>query len=79
MDPKVPISKPLPKSDTYRDDEKKDAIKNINGIIPTKRINLSRGIVNLPSPSRAINQKKTDKVVPTDRRKPLLASKVTGT
>ncbi|OGJ05947.1 hypothetical protein A2387_02625 [Candidatus Nomurabacteria bacterium RIFOXYB1_FULL_36_10] len=79
MDPNVPISKPLPKSDTYREEEKKDDIKNISGIAPAKRINLSFGTVNLPSPSRAINQKKTERVVPTESRNPLLASSVTGT
>ena len=36
------------------------------------------GITNFPSPSLETNQKNRDKVAPTDRRKPLLASRVTG-
>ena len=41
------------------------------------RINLSFGITNLPSPSLEINQKNNERVAPTDRRNPLLASRVT--
>ena len=63
----------------YREDEKKEEIKNIRGMTPAKRINLSFGITNLPSPSLEINQKKTDRVVPTESKNPLLASSVTGT
>ena len=78
MDPNVPISKPLPKSETYRDEEKNDEIKNTKGIAIANKINLSLGITNLPSPNLEINQKNKESVAPTDKRNPLLASSVTG-
>lgn len=79
IDPKVPISKPLPKSDTYKDDEKNDEIRKTRGIRPANRIILSLGTENLPSPSRAISQKNKASVMPIEMRNPLLASRVTGT
>jgi hypothetical protein len=78
IEPKVPISKPLPKIETYKDEEKKDEIKKTKGIAIPNRINLSLGIKNLPSPSLEINQKNSERVAPTDKRNPLLASRVTG-
>jgi hypothetical protein len=78
IDPNVPISNPLPKSETYRDEEKNEEIRNTKGIIPANRINFSLGKTNLPSPSREISQKKRESVTPTDKRNPLLASSVTG-
>ena len=78
MEPKVPISKPLPNKEAWIDGEKKDETRKINGITPPNKTNLSFGITNFPSPSLATNQKNKDKVAPTDKRKPLLASSVTG-
>ena len=78
MEPKVPISKPLPNKEAWIDGEKKDETRKINGITPPNKTNLSFGITNFPSPSLATNQKIKDKVAPTDKRKPLLASRVTG-
>jgi hypothetical protein len=78
IEPKVPISKPLPNKEIYNDEENRDATKKTNGMTPAKRINLSRGIVNFPSPNLATSQKNRDIVNPTDIRKPLLASRVTG-
>jgi hypothetical protein len=79
IDPNVPISKPLPNNDTYRDEEKNEAIKKTSGIAPAKSMSLSLGKVNFPSPNLAMSQKNIERVVPTERRKPLLASRVTGT
>ena len=79
IEPNVPNSKPLPKKETYLDEEKNDANKNTTGIAAAARIILSFGIENLPSPSLAMSQKKRAKVAPVDIRKPLLASNVTGT
>jgi hypothetical protein len=78
IEPNVPISKPLPKSDTYKEEEKSEAIKKTKEITPPNRINLSFGIKNLPSPNLDINQKKRARVAPIDMRNPLLASSVTG-
>ena len=78
IEPKVPSSNPLPKSDMYRDEEKKDDSKKTTGIDKPINISLSLGIENLPSPSLAMSQKNKARVIPTDIRKPLLASKVTG-
>jgi len=78
MEPKVPTSKPVPKRELYKDEEKNEAIKKIIGIIAPNIINLSFGIRNFPSPSRAINQKNKDKVEPIETKKPLLASSVIG-
>ena len=74
MEPNVPISKPLPKRETYREDEKNDEIKNTNGIAPVNKINLSLGTTNLPSPSLEINQKNKESVAPIDKINPLVAS-----
>jgi len=79
IEPKVPISKPLPNSDTYRDEEKNEEIKKTNGIAIPNIINLSFGIKNFPSPSLEISQKNNESVAPTDNKNPLLASSVTGT
>ena len=79
IEPNVPISKPLPNNETYRDDEKSDAIRKTNGINPANRINLSLGTTNFPSPSRAMSQKNSASVTPTETKNPLLASSVTGT
>ena len=76
--PKVPTSNPLPNNEIYKEEEKNDAIKNETGIIAPKRSTLSFGTENFPSPRRAISQKNTDKVMPTEIRNPLLASKLTG-
>ena len=78
IDPNVPTSKPLPKSDTYKEEEKNEEIKKTSGIAPAIKSNLSFGTTNLPSPNLEINQKNRDKVTPTDNRNPLLASSVTG-
>ncbi len=78
MEPNVPISKPFPNKETYKDEEKKEDNKNTRGINPAARINLSLGNINFPSPNLAINQKNTESVVPTDNKKPLLAANVTG-
>ena len=69
IEPKVPISKPLPKRDISKAEENKDAIKKTTGIIAAERISLSLGTVNLPSPSLAINQKNTASVVPIESKK----------
>lgn len=79
IDPNVPTSNPLPKSETYSDEEKNDEIRKTNGIAPANKINLSLGKINLPSPSRETNQKKRESVAPIERRNPLLASRVTET
>ena len=79
IDPNVPISKPLPNKETYIEEEKNEDIKNTSGITAAANINLSFGKTNFPSPSLAINQKKTESVVPIESRNPLLASRVTGT
>jgi len=78
MEPKVPISKPLPKSETWKEEEKNDEIKKTTGIANAKSTNLSFGITNFPSPSLEINQKNKESVAPTERRNPLHASSVTG-
>jgi hypothetical protein len=78
MEPNVPISKPLPNSDIYIEEEKKDAIKKTRGIAAANKINLSFGTTNFPSPSLEISQKNRERVAPTDNKNPLLASKVTG-
>jgi hypothetical protein len=78
IDPNVPISKPLPNKETYKDEEKNDEIKNTTGIAKATNRILSFGTTNLPSPSLEISQKKTDSVAPTDNKNPLLASSVTG-
>ena len=69
----------MPNKDIYKDDEKNEEIKKTIGISPANKINLSLGITNFPSPRRAMSQKKRDRVDPMERRKPLLASRVTGT
>jgi len=79
IDPNVPTSKPLPNKDRYNDGEKNEDIRKTNGIIPANRIILSFGTVNFPSPRRDINQKNTDKVIPINIRKPLLADRLMGT
>ena len=78
IEPNVPISKPLPKSDTYSEEEKNDEIKKTKGIAIANSNNLSFGITNFPSPSLDINQKKIERVTPIEIKNPLLASKVTG-
>lgn len=78
IDPNVPISKPLPKSEIYLDEEKSDAHKKTIGINAPNKIILSFGIENFPSPKRAMSQKNTARVIPTDTKNPLLASSVTG-
>lgn len=79
IEPNVPISKPLPKSEEYTEEEKKEATRKTNGIKPANKISLSFGKTNLPSPSLAISQKNNESIIPTDKKNPLLASSVTGT
>ena len=62
----------------YSDEEKKDEIKKMIGIANAKRINLSFGMTNLPSPNLEINQKNSERVAPMEIRNPLLASSVTS-
>lgn len=62
----------------YKEEEKNDEIKKINGIASANKMSLSFGITNFPSPSLEINQKKIERVVPMEIKKPLLASRVTG-
>jgi hypothetical protein len=78
MDPKVPISNPLPKRETWKEDEKNDEKRKTAGIAKANKTNLSLGITNFPSPSLDTNQKNSERVTPTDNRNPLLASSVTG-
>lgn len=78
IDPNVPVSKPLPKSELYIDEEKKEEIKKTRGMSPANNINLSLGITNLPSPSLETSQKNRDKVTPIDSKNPFPASRVIG-
>jgi len=78
MEPKVPTSNPVPKIELYKEDEKKDEIRNITGITAPIIIKRSLGILILPSPNLAINQKESESVAPIEIKKALLASVVTG-
>ena len=78
MEPNVPTSKPAPKRELYKEEENRDEIRKTTGIIAPNSINLSFGILNFPSPRRAINQKNRERVAPIEIRNPLLASRVIG-
>jgi len=79
IDINVPISKLFPNKDRYVDLENIEDIRKTRGIRAPKMISLSFGNTTLPSPSLAINQKNRDIVTPTERRKPLLSSRVIET
>ena len=78
IEPKVPSSKPPPNNDMYGEEEKNDAIRNATGIAKAENTMRSFGIKNFPSKSLASSQKNTENATPTETRKPLLASNVTG-
>jgi hypothetical protein len=60
------------------DEENKEEIKNTRGMNIANKINLSLGITNFPSPNLEISQNNNERVVPIDKRNPLLASRVIG-
>ena len=79
MEPNVPISKPLPHNDTYREDEKSADSRNTIGIVAAYMSKRSIGIRYVPDFTEATSQKSSASIAPRETKNPLLTVKETGT